>query len=419
MTPSSALVPSLAGAAWLFDGPAARVLAMLDRDGEEARVVGGAVRNALMGQPPGDIDIATTATPDEVTRRAHAAGLKPVPTGLDHGTVTVVADGVGIEVTTLRQDVETDGRRAMVAFGRDWEADARRRDFTINAFSADRTGHVYDPIGGFDDLARRRVRFIGDPVTRIREDYLRILRFFRFHAGYGVGAPDAAGLTACLAERAGLAKLSRERIRLELLKLFKAAGAGATLEVMADTGLIHAVLGGIADAAAFSRLAAIESARGLAPDPVRRLAVLAVRIEEDAARLHDRLRLANDETRRLTRIAAHWRHAAAMTVVEARTLLYRLGAPDYRDVVLAALALSGEAAAAPGWADRLDLPQRWTPPPCPIKAADLMARGLKPGPALGRALAQAEAAWIAAGFPLAPDAIGRIVGAAAGLGSPE
>ena len=232
------------------------MLAVLDRDGEEARVVGGAVRNALMGQPPGDIDIATTATPDEVMRRAHAAGLKPVPTGLDHGTVTVVAGGVGIEVTTLRQDVETDGRRAMVAFGRDWEADARRRDFTINAFSADRTGHVYDPIGGFDDLARRRVRFIGDPVTRIREDYLRILRFFRFHAGYGAGPPDAAGLHACLAERAGLAKLSRERIRLELMKLFKAARAGPTLQVMADTGLIHAVLGGIADPMAFTRLAA-------------------------------------------------------------------------------------------------------------------------------------------------------------------
>jgi poly(A) polymerase len=413
MMTSTALEPSLAHAAWLFEGPAAEVLAVLDRDGEEARVVGGAVRNALLGLAPGDIDVATTALPEEVMARARAAGLKPVPTGLDHGTVTVVAQGVGIEVTTLRQDVETFGRHAVVAFGRDWEGDARRRDFTINAFSADRAGHVFDPIGGFEDLRQRRVRFIGDPVTRIREDYLRILRFFRFHAGYGAGAPDAAGLAACLKERAGLELLSRERVRLELLKLLVAKRAPATLAAMAETGLIQQVLGQVVYPGAVARLAAIEAAHGLKADPVRRLAALAVRIEEDAERLHRRLRLANAETRRLHVIAAH-RRAALLSETGARALLYRLGADDFRDVVACAFALSGAAADDPAWSDCLGLPARWMPPRCPIKAADLIARGLKPGPALGQALARAEAAWIAAGFPLEREAVAAIAAAALG-----
>jgi poly(A) polymerase len=197
----------LDGAPWLKAGPAARVLALLNADGEEARVVGGAVRNALLDLPIGDIDIATTALPEEVIRRAKAAGIKSVPTGIEHGTVTLVIDAHAIEVTTLREDTETFGRRAKVAFGRDWVRDAERRDFTINGLSVDAEGLVHDHVGGLEDIAARRVRFIGEPSKRIAEDYLRILRFFRIHAAYGAGEPDRAGYLTCIAGRAGLAGL--------------------------------------------------------------------------------------------------------------------------------------------------------------------------------------------------------------------
>jgi poly(A) polymerase len=221
-------------APWLRSGPAARVLRLLNGNGEEARVVGGAVRNALLKIPTGDIDIATTALPDEVIRRARAAGIKSVPTGIQHGTVTLVVDGQPFEVTTLREDTETFGRKAKVAFGRDWVRDAERRDFTINGLSVDADGVVHDHVGGLDDIAAKRVRFIGDPNQRIAEDYLRILRFFRIHAAYGAGEPDRAGYLACIAARAGLATLSAERVRMEMLKLMVAQGAAAA--IMAANG---------------------------------------------------------------------------------------------------------------------------------------------------------------------------------------
>ena len=236
-----------------------RLLEVLSRDGEEARVVGGAVRNALMQLPPGDRDIATTATPDEVIRRVTAAGFKAVPTGVEHGTVTVVAAGTPFEVTTLRVDVETFGRHANVRFGRDWKADAERRDFSINALSVDASGIVHDYVGGIPDLAARRVRFIGDPAKRIAEDYLRILRFFRFHAAYGEGEPDGPGLAACVAGRHGLAQLSRERVRMELVKLLVAKGVVPALTAMADAGILHALLGGVPLIADVQRMAAVEA----------------------------------------------------------------------------------------------------------------------------------------------------------------
>src|SRR6202042_738116 len=195
----------LDNAPWLTSGPAARVLALLDGDGEEARVVGGAVRNALLQVPVGELDMATTALPAEVIRRAKAAGVKSVPTGIEHGTVTLVVDGQPFEVTTLREDTETFGRKAKVAFGRDWVRDAERRDFTINGLSVDAEGRVHDYVGGLEDIAARRVRFIGAPEQRIAEDYLRILRFFRIHAAYGVGDVDRAGYLACIGGQAGLA----------------------------------------------------------------------------------------------------------------------------------------------------------------------------------------------------------------------
>src|ERR1700754_63076 len=212
----------LDNAPWLRSGPAARVLELLSGGGTEARVIGGAVRNALLGIPIGDIDIATTALPDEVIRRAGNAGIKSVPTGIAHGTVTLVVDRQPFEITTLREDGETFGRKARVAFGRDWVRDAERRDFTINGLSVDADGIVHDHVGGLADIEARRVRFIGDAGARIAEDYLRILRFFRFHAGYGAGAPDRVGYLACIAGRAGLASLSAERVRMEMLKLLVA-----------------------------------------------------------------------------------------------------------------------------------------------------------------------------------------------------
>lgn len=236
----------LSDAPWLASGPAARVLGLLNADGEEARVIGGAVRNALMRIPLADIDIATTALPEEVIRRAKRAGIKTVPTGIEHGTVTLVVDGQPFEVTTLREDTETYGRKARVAFGRDWVRDAERRDFTINGLSVDASGVVHDHVGGLADIEARRVRFIGDPAQRIAEDYLRILRFFRFHAAYGAGEVDRAGYLACIGGRAGLAGLSAERIRMEMLKLVVANGAAGAVVAMADGGLLQPLFGGVA-----------------------------------------------------------------------------------------------------------------------------------------------------------------------------
>lgn len=403
----------LAGADWLHAGPLSRLLTVLNRDGEEGRVVGGAVRNALLGLPPGDIDVATTATTDEVTRRAQAAGMKPVPTGVEHGTVTVVVDGEPFEVTTLREDVETFGRKATVRFGRDWQADAERRDFTINSLSATLDGTVHDYVGGLPDLAARRVRFIGDPATRIREDYLRILRFFRFHASYGEGALDPAGLHACIAARTGLAQLSRERVRMELVKLLVAARAEPVLTTMADTGLLVEVLGGVPNVGHFGAMARIETGQGLQPDATRRLAALAVLITEDAERLWQRLRLTNKEHERLASMAAGWWRVVPCTDRAARPWLYRLKPDRFADRVLLAWSRSGAPPDDPAWRDLLRLPERWHAPAFPLRAAHFLGRGLPKGPAIGAALRFAEEAWIAADFPLDKAALAEIAARAA------
>ena len=406
--------PRLTDAAWLARDPLARLLSALDRDGEEARVVGGAVRNALIGEPQGDIDIATTALPPEIVRRVEALGFKAVPTGIEHGTVTVVGDGVPFEVTTLREDVETFGRKAMVRFGRDWKADAERRDFTMNALSVSPDGAIHDYVGGLADLEARRVRFIGDAGMRIAEDYLRILRFFRFHAAYGHGAPDPVGLTAAIAGRDGLERLSRERVRMELLKLLVAAGAAPTLAVMAEVGLLGRVLGGVPLVAAFANMVAAEAVVGLKGDAMRRLAALAVNISEDAERLAQRLRLTNVERDRLLSMADRWwRIAPTSGVHAARTALYRLGRERFTDRVLMAWARSGAAAADGAWRDMALLGETWMPPRFKLKAADLIARGVPKGPRLGAALQAAEDAWIAAGFPTDADAVTTIADIAA------
>jgi poly(A) polymerase len=389
----------IANVAWLREPPLSTLLAALDRDGEEARVVGGAVRNALIGEAVGEVDVATTAPPEEAGRRLAAAGFRVVPTGIEHGTVTAVADGRSFEVTTLRKDVETFGRHAKVAFGRDWKADAERRDFTMNALSATADGAVHDYVGGWRDLLDRRVRFIGDAGKRIAEDYLRILRFFRFHAAYGRGEPDPQGLAACIAGRAGLEQLSRERVRMELLKLLAAPNAYPALVVMTDAGLLVAVLGGVPDLSAFADMTKLETAMNLDADPVRRLGALGVRVAEDAVRLWQRLRLANAEHDRLAYMAMAWWRVAPGDDAAARALLYRLGPERFTDRVLLAWSRSDAAADDPAWRSLASLPRRWTAPAFPLRADDFLKRGLAKGPALGAALRAAEEAWIAADFP--------------------
>ena len=406
---------TLTGAPWLASGPLPRLLGVLDHGGEEARIVGGAVRNALLGLTPGEVDVATTATPDEVTRRVQEAGFKAVPTGIEHGTVTVVIDSQPFEVTTLRQDVETYGRHAKVAFGRDWRVDAERRDFTINAFSARADGTVYDYVGGLGDLEARRVRFIGEPKKRIEEDYLRILRFFRFHAAYGTADhPDRAGLQACIAGRDGLDQLSRERVRMEVLKLVVAPHAVPTLIAMTDAGLTLRVLGGVSYLAAFEMMAKVEAAIGAGADPVRRLGALGVWVTEDAERLGQKLRLTNAENGRLVSMAEGWRRLSpSLGETKARALLYRLGPQHFTDHALLAWARASQGAQDETWHVLATLPQRWTAPAFPLKAADFMSRGIEKGPALGVAMRAAEEAWIAAGFPQDAAAMGKIADAVA------
>jgi poly(A) polymerase len=415
MPQPGAIANKLADAAWLMQGPLARLLAVLDRDGEEARAVGGAVRNALIGDAVHEIDVATTAVPKEVAKRVQAAGFKPVPTGIEHGTITVVIDKHPFEVTTLRQDVETYGRHAKVAFGRDWKTDAERRDFTINALSATRDGTVYDYAGGLADLAARRVRFIGDPAKRIAEDYLRILRFFRFHAAYGTGDhPYAEGLAACIDGRDGLDRLSRERVRMEVMKLVVAVHAVPTLIAMSDAGLLLRVLGGLGYLASFENMAKAEAAIGEVPDPVRRLGALGVMVAEDAERLWQKLRLTNNEHARLASMAEGWRGVAPTFGEQtARALLYRLGPQAFTDAALLGWARSQAGAHDVAWHDLATLPRRWSAPAFPLKAADFIKRGVAKGPALGAAIAKAEAAWIAAGFPLDATALTAVADAAA------
>lgn len=397
---------SIAGAAFLGEPGLRRVLSVLNGAGEETRIVGGAVRNALLGLAVTEVDLATTALPDETVRRAEAAGLKAIPTGIAHGTVTVVAGGTPFEVTSLREDVETDGRHAVVRFGRDWRRDAERRDFTINALFATPEGGVIDLVGGLADLKARKVRFIGEAERRIREDYLRILRLFRFQAAYGAGEVDKVALSAAIRCRAGLDGLSRERVRAEMLKLLAAPGAVATVEVMSDAGFLVRVLGGVGHLSALRRLERVERDLGRAVDPVLRLGILAVRIVEDAERLRARLRLANEAHRRLLALAAG-PLGGRLEPCAVRADLYRLG----RGAVIDRLLLAVARGDAPLEAIRpaLALAQAWQAPVFPVRAAHFLTRGLKPGPELGAALARAEAAWIAADFPQDSQAVDRLV----------
>src|SRR5947209_13901122 len=320
------------------------LLEVLNGDGEETRIVGGAVRNALIGLSTGDVDLATTALPETVIARAKAAGFKPVPTGIEHGTVTIVVRGRPFEVTTLRQDIASDGRHATVRFGRDFDEDARRRDFTVNALSVSLDRTLHDPVGGLPDLSAGRIRFIGNPRERIREDYLRILRFFRFHAAYGEGPLDRAGLEAAITEREGLAVLSAERIRAEIMKLVVARRAGEAAQEISDAGFFDGIFGGVAYPGLFARLVEIERTAG---DAVLRLGALAVSVREDADRLRSRLRLSNAEHKRLVEMADArivWRNRdAAPDERDLSTQLFLAGRVAASDALALAQAASGSS----------------------------------------------------------------------------
>ena len=361
------------------------VCAMLDGAGHQALFVGGCVRNALMGVPVADVDIATDARPERVMELAQAAGLKAVPTGLEHGTITVIAEGVPHEVTTFRHDVETDGRRAVVAYTDDVAEDAARRDFTMNALYATAEGQVIDPLGGLPDLRARRLRFVGDPVARITEDYLRILRFFRFYAAYGDPAEglDPEGLAACAAHADGIDRLSRERIGAEMRKLLATADPAPSVATMAQAGVLAHVLPG-AEARWLSVLVHLEA--GLPPRWLRRLAVLG---GEDAVR---DLRLSRVEAATLAAL-----REAALNGMAPAEAGYRLGAEVGADAVLAHAALC-ETQPAPDW--QADV-ARGAAAQFPVKAADLMPA--LQGAALGAGLKALEARWIASGFALSRD----------------
>ncbi|MGI8852134.1 MAG: CCA tRNA nucleotidyltransferase [Methyloceanibacter sp.] len=393
--------PSLKEAEWLQRPETAKVFAALNAEGIETRAVGGAVRDALLGLPVTEIDLATTAVPQKVMTLAREAGLKAIPTGIEHGTVTVVVNDMPFEVTTLRRDVETFGRHAKVAFTEDWEEDARRRDFTLNALYADREGIVFDPLGFYADLMDGRVRFIGDAEARIKEDYLRILRFFRFNAYYGRGPLDADGLAASVKLREGLAQLSAERVAAEMWRLLVAPRAMRGLEALYDYGLLTDVLGGVPRLDRVERLIDIEAALDLTPDAALRLAALAVFVREDAVRLADRLHLSNAEQATLEHAADEGGKPVFADETSAKEALYGLGENDFRSGVLLAWAASGASTEDPHWRAIFRLPRNWEAPVFPLRGADLVEIGTAKGPEIGELLRQLEAEWIAGGFAAA------------------
>lgn len=373
--------------------------AVLDALGGEGRFVGGAVRNALLGKPVADVDIATPLLPEEVSKRLTAAHLGAVPTGIDHGTVTAIANGKPYEVTTLRRDVSTDGRRATVAFTTDWAEDAQRRDFTMNALYASADGRVLDTVGGVEDLKAGRVRFVGDPTTRIREDYLRILRLFRFHAWYGKGEMDSAALHAAAAERAGLAQLSGERIQKELLRLLEADQPSRVLRIMAATGILSALLPGELNIARLESLEEIDANNFFAPDSVLRLAALLPDDIAVAQAVAHKLRLSNKDAIRLEDIAgAREKIVSYMSVKEQRKMLYRIGIPRFRDRVFIKWAEDPKASNAVNWRMLLEVAATWPRPRFPLTGRDVMLAGVPQGPLIGRILEEVEDWWVDADF---------------------
>jgi poly(A) polymerase len=388
-------LPSLNDQAWLQEPRLQEVLHVLNTKGE-TRVAGGAVRNALLGVAVADVDVATVLLPEDVMTVAKAAGFGVHPTGLEHGTITVTCKKAAFEVTTLRRDIETDGRHAVVSFTTDWAEDAARRDFTINAMYCDASGKIYDYTRGYADIQKRKVRFVGDASERIAEDYLRILRFFRFHAWYGKNAPDKDGLQACAKSKSGVKKLSVERVRQELFKLLAAPEAIKTLQLMATNGVLRIILPHTEQWRVLGRLPV---------DALLRLFVLA----RDRKNLKDRLRLSNEYAVRLAAMVAAPHLSPALSTGERRRILYQLGVDGWRDAVHISLAQSKAKLNDPGWLALLDLAQTWEPPRLPVKGTDLIGVGLHPGPKMGQVLSALEDWWVANDFkPTRQDLMARV-----------
>ncbi len=385
----------LTGQPWLEAPATRRVMAALEAAGGPgcARFVGGCVRNALIGQPVDDVDIATTLRPEQTEQAIRAAGLKAVPTGVAHGTVTAVAERRPFEITTLRRDVSTDGRNATVAFTDDWAEDAARRDFRLNALYADVDGRVLDPTGeGVADALARRIVFVGDPETRIREDYLRILRFFRFFAWYGRGAPDPLGLAACAALAPGMGRLSAERVSKELMKLLAAPDPRAAVAAMVGAGVLARILPEAEISPTF------ESMVGISDDPVVRLMTLVRPQEAVAVEISRRLRLPNATRDRLAAAARALPETdLSMSEAAARAVVYRHGGAAAADALR--LRLADEPARAADAGPLLAVAEGWTPPRLPVGGRDLARLGVQAGPETGRLLRAFEAAWVAEDFP--------------------
>jgi poly(A) polymerase len=368
----------------------------------EARFVGGAVRNALLGVPVVDIDIAVPMPPEEALARLNAKGIKTIETGLDHGTITAVAGTHAFEITSLRRDVETDGRRARVAFTDDWAEDAARRDFTINALYASAKGEIFDYATGVEDLIAGKVRFMGDARVRIAEDYLRVLRLFRFQAWYGKGEIDAEGLRAAAEARDKLKTLSAERIAKELLRLLEADHPGPVLRVMAATGILSELLPGALQLPRLERLAEMDAVYAFPRDAVLRLAALLPDDDEAAHAVADRLRLSNADRTRLELALGGGTIPARLSAQEAQRLLYRLGAARFRDKLLlqwAAASASGSMSAPTDvWRQLLDMAESWQRPRFPLTGRDVMKAGVPEGPEVGRVLAKLEDWWVEGDF---------------------
>jgi poly(A) polymerase len=384
---------------WMSAPEAQAVMRALAENGGGARFVGGAIRNALLGREVADIDIATPFLPQEVVRRLEAAKIASVPTGIEHGTVTAIVNGKPFEVTTLRRDVSTDGRRATVAFSTDWAEDAQRRDFTINALYAAADGEIFDYCGGLADIEAGRVRFIGDAAARIREDYLRILRLFRFHAWYGKGEIDAEALRAAAAEKGSLTQLSGERIQKEMLRLLEAENPVPMLRAMAASGILSDILPGALNIARLERLAAIDSVNFFASDAVLRLAALLGKDPAQVQAIADRFKLSNADRARLEDLAgAKEKIVSYLSIREVRKLLYRIGAARFKDRVFLRWAEDPKESNAIQWRALLALADAWQRPVFPLNGSNVMAAGVTEGPLVGRILAEVEEWWIDSDF---------------------
>jgi poly(A) polymerase len=385
-------------AKWLKEPSLQEVFAIVAAAGGEARAVGGALRNTLLKEPVGDIDLATTLSPQKIVKAFRTAGHSVYPTGIDHGTVTLSINHHTYEITTLRKDVETDGRRAVVAFTDDWRVDALRRDFTMNALYCDTAGKIYDYTNGYEDILWNRITFVGAPPVRIKEDYLRILRFFRFLSVYKKLKPDKVGLAACVKLKKGLTTLSAERIAQEMFKLLDGENAVPVLKLMAKHGVLKNVFALNDEFRTISRLPR---------DAILRAFVLA----KNPQGLRDAWRLSNEQSKRIVDLLEYGSPSPKLRENEQRRILYAMGVQAWCDSVYVAWAKSSAPLTDGTWKRMLSLPKRWTIPKFPVSGRDLMELGYLPGPDLGLRLKQLEEHWVAADFkPTKADLVERLKG---------